>query len=143
MENILESEDVISKEIAVKEIQKLVKKWSYDDIDDWKAEEDYPQLLKAIQKGLVTFDENLKPTFKLAFPVKNSDGDESVSIVDFRTRIKPVDLANITDGLNVSKKQVEYTLRCLSYLTQQPKMVLNKFDKFDYKVVEQISTVFF
>lgn len=143
MENVLKQEDSVAKEVAVKELQEFVAKWTYEEVDSWKIEDDYPQALKAVQKGLLTFDSEKKAHYNLAFPIKNTEGEISEPSVDFRTRIKPLDLANITEGLNVSKKQVEYTLRCLAYITGKSKELLNKFEKFDYKVVEQVSTVFF
>jgi len=143
MENIFKRPDVINKEVAITEMQSFVERWTYEKPERWKVEEDYPQVLKAIEKGILVFDEDSQPIYTLAFPIKTDEGNDAVSKIEFRTRIKPTDLANITKGLNVAKQQVEYTLRCLSYITGQNRVMLDKFDKFDYKAIEQISTVFF
>lgn len=143
MENVLNKKDVVEKDVAISELQSLVEKWTYERPEEWKIEDDYPQVLKAVQKGLLVIDKDNNPVFTLAFPIKSDGGNFNVSEIKFRTRIKPSDLSNITKGLNVAKQQVEYTLRCLAYITGEPKAMLDKFDKFDYKVIEQISTVFF
>ena len=143
MENVLQKPDVDEKDVAISELQSLVEKCTYEKPEEWKVEEDYPQVLKAIQKGLVVIDKDKNPVFTLAFPIGEKGGTLNVTEIKFRTRIKPSDLSNITKGLNVAKQQVEYTLRCLAYITGEPKAMLDKFDKFDYKVIEQISTVFF
>lgn len=144
MENALTEKDVVAKEIAIAEYQDFVEKFTYERPEDWKVEDDYPQALKAIQKGLLKFESN-KPKYTLLEPLVSNAGGQTISEIDFRTRIKPMDLARITDGLNISKKQMEYTLRCLAYLTKIDggKVALNKLGKFDYKVIEQVATVFF
>lgn len=140
--NVLFKKDVIAEEVAVKEFKKFVSKWTFEDKEDYEIKEDYPQALKALRKGLLTFNEEGVPTYNLAFPL-NADGENPVKEAIFKTRIKPNTLANITKGLNVQKQQVEYTLRCLSYLSGLSLGELNLIDKFDYKAIEQTATVFF
>lgn len=130
------------KEVAVKELQGFVEKWDDRKKEDFEIESDYPHLIKAMQSGHLVIDENKKPVFTLKYPIKTDEGGDGLSVIDFRTRIKPDDLANITKGLDIGKNQVEYSLRCMAYLTKQPKGILNKLEKFDFKVVEQISTIF-
>lgn len=141
-ENALKKEDVIVEEVAIKELQKYVETFKHEEVEDWKIKDDYPQLLKALRKGLVEFDKDMKPSYKLAFPIKTDEGNIAVSDITFRTRIKPSDLANITKGLDVPKHQFEFIIRSLCYITGETKTMLDKFDWFDYKVIEQISTVF-
>jgi hypothetical protein len=133
---------VLTKEKAINEIIDFVEKNEDKKIKDWEAERDYPQVLQAMQEGLLIFDDNLLPTYTLKHPVKNAEGQVSISVINFKTRIKPQTLADIMKGLNIGQNQIEYTLRCLSYIIQQPKAMLDKFSKFDYKVMEQITTVF-
>jgi hypothetical protein len=140
--NVLQQPDVVVKEVALKELREFVECYTYETVEDWKLEDEYPQFLKAIMKGLVVFTDQ-KPTYTLTQPIMSDSGEALVSECSFRTRIKPSQLATITKGLNVAKQQVEYTLRCLSYITGQGRIMLDKFDKFDYKVIEQISSVFF
>ncbi len=137
-----EKKSVMAKEVAVKEIQAFVKKWDEKSKPDYEIEQDYPHFIEALEQGLAIIDENQKVSFKLKYPIKTDEGNDALTDVSFRTRIRPNDLANITKGLDIGKNQVEYTLRCFAYLTGQDKNMLNKLEKFDYKVIEQISTIF-
>lgn len=141
--NALGCKDVIEKYVAVIEFQKFIKFWTHEETEDWKIEDEYPQVLKAMQKGLINIDKDSKIVYTLAFPINSEEGNFNLTEISFRTRIKPSDLSRITKGLNIVKQQVEYTHRCLAYVTGEPKPMLDRFDRFDYKVIEQISTVFF
>lgn len=141
--SILKRKDEIVLDVAIIEVKNFVEKWSFEEKEDYQIKDDYPQLLTAVCKGLLIFDKDNKPVYKLAYPVKTDSGSIAVEEVKFRTRIKPTDLANITKGLNVVKQQMDYTLRCLCYITGESATMLDKFHKFDYKVIEQVSTVFF
>lgn len=132
----------VTKEIAIKEMQKFVEKYDDKQKEDYEIENDYPTAIEAITRGLLVFDNESNPTYTLKDPIRNSEGDIAVDKIDFRTRIKPQQLSDIMKGLDISKNQIEYTLRCLAYITKQPKAMLDKFEKFDYKVIEQVSTVF-
>lgn len=140
--NALQKDDVMAKEVAVTEIQLFVERWTDMPIEDWQVGEEFPNLLRATQKGLVKFTDN-KPKYTLAYPLNSDGGNFNVTEIDFRTRIKPSDLSNITKGLNIAKQQMEYQSRCLCYVTMQGKGILDKLEKFDYKVIEQVSSVFF
>lgn len=143
MENILKESDKIAESVAIEEIKKFVDKYTYEEKSNDEIKEDYPQLLRAIKKGLLIFDEDSVPVYTLAFPLKNDEGEDSVKQVNFKTRIKPTDLARITKGLNVQKQQMQFSLKCLSHIIGEPIAMLDRFEKFDYKVIEQVSTVFF
>lgn len=135
-------ENKIPKETAIEEIKKFV----YENLDvkkqDYEIESDYPQMLKAVELGLLTFDDKNHPTLVLKEPIKNDDGDVSLSEVKFRNRIKPSQLKEIMKGLDIQKNQVEYVQRQLAYISMQSVAMLDKFSRFDYKVIDQISTVF-
>lgn len=139
MEDLLEK---VPEAQAILEVQNFVKKWDSKLKKEWEIKDDYPNLLQAIQFGLVSFDKDLKPVLKLKDPVLNDKEEVALGQIVFRTRIKPQELANVMKGLDISKNQVEYTLRCFAFLTGQPIAMIDKFSKFDYKVVEQLSTVF-
>ena len=132
----------VSKENSIIEVQNFIFKYDERKKEDWEVENDYPHLLDAVQEGLVVFDENSKPIQTLKTPIKNENDEVAVSEIEFRTRIKPNDLANIMKGVDISKNNVEYILRAQSYIIKQPKAMLDKFGKFDYKVIEQICSVF-
>lgn len=137
-----ETEEVVSKEIAVQELQSFVEKWDDKKKEDWQIEQDYPDVLKAMQLGLLVLDKDLKPKYTLRYPILTDEQNVALGEVEFRTRIRPQQLSDIMKGLDIGKNQIEYTLRCFSFLTQQPKAMIDKLEKFDYKVIDQISTVF-
>ena len=137
-----ETEDVVSKEIAIQELQSFVEKWDDKKKEDWQIEQDYPDVLKAMQLGLLVLDKDLKPKYTLRYPILTDEQNVALGEVEFRTRIRPQQLSDIMKGLDIGKNQIEYTLRCFSFLTQQPKAMIDKLEKFDYKVIDQISTVF-
>ena len=137
-----EIEEVVSKEIAVQELQSFVEKWDDKKKEDWQIEQDYPDVLKAMQLGLLVLDKDLKPKYTLRYPILTDEQNVALGEVEFRTRIRPQQLSDIMKGLDIGKNQIEYTLRCFSFLTQQPKAMIDKLEKFDYKVIDQISTVF-
>ena len=135
METLREKKDLVPKEAVLAELSKFVENWTFEKQEDYKLEDSYPQVIVAMMKGLVVFDDKLKPSVTLLVPLTDQDGMEVVGQIDFRTRLKPTDLAAITKGLDITKQQVEYTLRCLSYITQKERAYLDKFCKFDYKVI--------
>lgn len=135
-------EEVIEKGIAIKEIQKFVEIHDDQKKPDYQIETDYPQAIKAVCLGLLTFDEHYNPKYKLKNPI-NENGDFPIKDINFRTRIKPTDLANIMKGVNIAQNQLEYTMRAFTYIARlESKAMLDLLSKFDYKVIEQISTVF-
>jgi len=137
-----EKEYVVSEEIAIKEMQDFVEKWDDKKKKDWEIQDLYPQVLIAIQEGLLVIGADKKPVFNLKYPIKTDEGNVALDVVTFRTRIRPQQLSDIMKGLDISKNQIEYTLRCFAFLTGQSISMLNKLEKFDYKVIDQISTVF-
>jgi uncharacterized UPF0160 family protein len=143
MENVLNQKDKVAEEVALKQLQQFVNKYTYNEVEFAKLQEDYPQALKAIQKGLLVFDDQLVPTYSLAFPIETEIVENSIKTVQFKTRIKPRTLANITKGIEVSKNQMAFTLKCLAYLSGLSEGELDLLEKFDYKAIEQVSTVFF
>lgn len=137
-----EKEYAVSEEIAIQEMQDFVEKWDDKKKKDWEIQDLYPQVLIAIQEGLLVIGADKKPVFTLKYPIKTDEGNVALDVVTFRTRIRPQQLSDIMKGLDISKNQIEYTLRCFAFLTGQPISMLNKLEKFDYKVIDQISTVF-
>lgn len=132
----------VPTEVATKEIQDFV----YENMDvkkqDFEIAQDYPQMLKAVEQGYLTFDDKHHPVLTLKEPIKNDEDIVTLSEVKFRNRIKPSQLKEIMKGLDISKNQIEYLHRQLAYITFQPVAMLDKFSKFDYKVIDQIATVF-
>ena len=109
-----------------------------------KIEDNFPDVIEAIQDGLIVFDDKNHPTLTLRFPIEteNKDKDLGIYVVNFRSRIKPSDKANIMDGLNIQTQQGKYILKFMSYITGMSGNELDKLDTEDYDTINQICSVF-
>ncbi len=132
----------ISEEIAVKELQEFVEKYNYNEKSESEIIEEYPMVLRAVKEGLLIFDDELKPIYTLKYPLILKDDDLSVKEIKFKTRIKPLELKRIAGNPQVTKNQQFFALKCLEFLTGCSIGEINEFEKYDYQVIEQISTVF-
>ena len=145
MENIRDKESVISTEVALKEINDFLYIYLFEDKTDEELKEDYPQLITAIEKGMLVFDSDneMKPTFTLLNPVFTDDGSVDIDKIVFRTRMKASDSERIFKGINVNQDMPKYLNILISYFAQlKSRSYLDKISKFDKKVIEQVSTVF-
>lgn len=135
--------EVLSREVAITEVRSFLKKFNRrKTFSDDKIEEDYPDLLEAVQLGLVVFGEDKNPTFTLETPIKNDEGEITLKEVTFRTRIKPSTKADLASGIDLRKDAAKYSLNVISYIVDQPRAMLDKFEPFDYDVIQQVSSVF-
>lgn len=133
---------VISKEVALKELESFVNKFIKKPLSLDAIEETYPDILEGIIEGFVSFDESGLPLLKLKEPIKSDTGDVVLSEISFKTRIKPTSLASIAKGIDLKTDALTLQLRMVSYIIDQPIAMLDKFERYDYDVINQISTVF-
>lgn len=139
----MKKEAVISKEVALDDLEKFINNFSKKEVERNTLSELYPDVLDGIMEGFVTFDEStLIPTLKLKEPLKDDQGNTVVSEVNFKTRIKPSDKANIAKGLTIQTDILTYQLRMTAHIVGQPVSFLDKLSSYDYDIVSQISTVF-
>src|SRR6478609_2478276 len=131
---------VISKEVALKELEQLINRFVKKPVPFEELEETYPDILDAIMDGFLYFDGTGVPVLKLKDPIKNDKGDISVSEINFKTRIKPTTLADIAKGLDLKKEPLMLQLKMVSYIIDQPVQMLDKFERYDYDVISQIAT---
>lgn len=138
------NKNVISLEQAAKEVREFV--YFHDEVQKNKLDDDdaiiekYPNIVSAVERGLLVIDEKKNPIYTLSTPV--GEGENMVDKIVFKTRLKPMDNAAISKGLDIGKNQYEYILRCTSYLADQPKGIINALSKYDQKTVDQICTLF-
>ena len=137
------TKEVINREVAIQEVRSFLEKFNRrKQYSDEKIEEDYPDVLEAVQLGLLVFDDNKIPSFTLETPVHNQDGEVVLKDVTFRTRIKPSTKADLASGIDLRKDAAKYSLNIISYIVDQPRAMLDKFEPFDYDVIQQVSSVF-
>lgn len=130
----------INREQAIKEIQDLVLEHSFEQKTIDEIEKDYPQLIKAVVDGKVVLGD--KPTFDLYKPIQDDSGKDVVSKVEFKTRIKPLDMASLTKGLDMAKETYLGVVLMNCHLSGLAKGLYNGLSKIDQKVVEQMCSIF-
>lgn len=136
-------DNVISKKVALEDLEKFVNKFVKKPVPQNELEETYPDVLDAIMEGYLSFNqETLIPKLSLKYPIKGEDGSVVVSTIDFKTRIKPTTLADLAKGLHPQKEMFTLQLKMTSYIIDQPVAMLDKFDRYDYDVISQVVAVF-
>jgi len=139
----VKNKEVIDREVAIVEVRNFLNHFNRkQDPSDQNIEELYPDVLEAVQLGLLVFNGEKSPVLTLEKPIENDEGIVSLSSVEFRTRIKPSTKANLSEGIDLRKQAVKYSLNVVAYIIDQPKPMLDKFSPFDYDVIQQVSSVF-
>ena len=134
---------VISKEIALDELEIFIGKFVKKPCTKGELEDTYPDVLEAIMDGFLSFKEDeVPPVLRLKNPIKNDAGEVSLSEINFRTRIKPTTLADLAKGLHPQKEVFTLQLRMTAYIIDQPVAMLDKLSRYDYDVINQVSSVF-
>jgi hypothetical protein len=139
----------VPKEVAFTEFVEFLKKHKEKEfrrgkMTDNVIEEEYIDVLEAIEDGLLVFDEKNKPVYSLRFPLYESAEDKSLVIkeVSFRSRIKESDKNMLMDGLDIKKQLGTYTLKYISFMTQLSMFEVKELEKDDFDVLNQICSVF-
>lgn len=145
------SKQVLATDVALKELTKFLKKHKAKEFRRNKIKEsdistEYIDMLEALEFGNLTFDDKLNPTYTLIEPIlpeeKNADASLGIREITFKTRIKPTQLANIMEGIDVAKDSGTFSLRYMSHITGKSIQIIDKFSKDDYDVLNQICSVF-
>ena len=111
---------VISKEIALTEIETLINRFVKKPVRFDEIEETYPDILDAIMDGYLSFNKETGiPVLKLKYPVKNVQGDNTLSEITFKTRIKPTTLRNLAKGIDLKKDPMGLQLKMVAHITEQ------------------------
>lgn len=134
--------NVISKEVALGDLEVFINQFVKKPCPKEELEETYPDVLDAIMDGFLSFEKECIPKLKLKNPIKNEEGGISLSEVSFKTRIKPTTLADLAKGLHPQKEVFTLQLRMTAYVIDQPIAMLDKFSRYDYDVINQVSSVF-
>lgn len=139
MEN---NKTVVNREIALNDLEQFINRFVKKPVPAEEMADIYPDVLDAIMDGYLSFGDSGVPVLKLKFPIKNEAGDISLPEINFKTRIKPTTLADLAKGLHPQKEVFTLQLRMTAYIIDQPVVMLDKFERYDYDVINQIATVF-
>ena len=89
-----DSKEVISEEIAIKEIQEYLSNF----VDgEFNVKDQYPKTLDAVMNGRLLFESDLTPVYTLIQPLNPDSIDFKVTKLTLKTRVKPT--ATATDKL--------------------------------------------
>ena len=138
----MKNKEVVNEEVALNELEVFINKFVKKPVPIEELKDTYPDILDAIMDGYLSFNADGIPVLKLKSPIKNVNGDVSISEINFRTRIKPTTLADLAKGLNAQKEIFTLQLRMVAYIIDQPTVMLDSFGRYDYDVLTQVATVF-
>lgn len=139
---MLEKNEVISEELVLDELQLLINEWVEKPEPREKLKETYPSIFEGLANGRVVIDADKVPTYTLAMPIKNDKGDISLSNLNFKTRISPINQARLGKGMSIATDQLMFALVCIAYIVEQPTAMLDKFSKKDYNLVRELASLF-
>jgi hypothetical protein len=138
----METKIEITEEVAVSEVKAFAEYHLEKSLDEDKVREDYPDAIEAVKQGLLTFDDNQSPSLKLKKPIKTESGDVALADIKFRTRIVTSEQESIAKGIDIKNDMLRFVNKLKSAYISQPKAMLDKFGKFDLRVIEQVVSVF-
>lgn len=133
---------VISKDVALTEIETLINKFVKKPVPFEEIEETYPDILDGIMDGQITFDNDGVPVFKLKEPIKSESGEVVLDVVNFKTRIKPTELREIAKGIDLKKDPLGLQLTMVAFITGQPVKMIDNYGRYDHDIINQVCTIF-
>lgn len=139
----------VPTEVAIIDLTNFLKKHKSKEFRRGKMtqdviEEDYVDVIEAIEDGLLVFDEKNKPTYTLRNPLYANAEDKSLqkTEVTFKSRIKEADKNLLMDNLDIKKQMGTYTIKYISYITQLSMTEVKELETDDFDVLNQICSVF-
>jgi len=139
----------VPTEVAIVDLTNFLKKHKEKEFRRGKMtqeiiEEEYVDVIEAIEDGLLVFDDKNKPTYKLRNPLYANAEDKSLqkTEVTFRSRIKEADKNLLMDNLDMKKQMGTYTIKYISYITQLSMTEVKELETDDFDVLNQICSVF-
>ncbi len=131
----------VSEDVAVQDVLDFVSKYNKKVKDGDKVLDLYPDVVEAVRLGNLDLSKE-QPELKLLEPVKNTDGDIVFDVLKFRTRMKPSDHRRVSKGIDVSKDQLLFGHRCIAFIIDQEVAMLDRIEKDDYRICDQLSNLF-
>lgn len=139
MENL---EYKVAAEVAIADVKKYVDSITDKDIELDQVRDTYPKLVKAVMLGLVTLQEDVPPVYTLKEPIKNPAGDITITELNFKERITVSTLKSLGKGLDMKKDSIEFGIKVMAHIVDQPTAILDKLGRFDYKLIEEVTPLF-
>lgn len=137
----MKKENVISEDVALNDLELFINEWVDKPEPKDKLIESYPMIFDALMSGNLVIENNI-PTYKMVAPVKNDKGEVSISELTFKTRISPINQANLAKGLEIRTDESNYALNCLCYIIGKTKQEVDHFRQKDFGTIREISSLF-
>lgn len=136
-------EFVVPEEIAIKEVKDFIEHHQDETISEEQVAIDYKETVRAVMRGLLNIQEYNAPVYKLRDPILDDQGNIVYDSIPFITRIKPLTMAALQKGVDLSKDQLKMVNIMTTYYTQLGSVaLLDKLSKVDYKVIQQVTGLF-
>lgn len=144
----------VNNKVAFEDVKKylqkhLKKEFRRGQMTDSKIEDEYFDMIEAVEDGLLVFDKQGKAVYELREKLdKDADGnklensDLIITKVNLRGRVKAADKHILMDGLNVQKQLGTYTLKIISHITGLSVVDIKRLEKDDFDVLNQLCSVF-
>lgn len=138
----METEYKVAEDVAIADVKAFVEYHLEKNVPEEKVTDDYPDIIEAVKLGLLVFGEDQTPTLTLKRPVKNAEGGIALGSVVFKTRLLVSDQERMAKGVDYALDRLKLINRFRAFFISQPVAMLDKLGKFDFKVIDQLSTVF-
>lgn len=132
---------LIDEELVLNELESFIKEWVEKPYEREELKDVFYKTFNALQSGNLTLEDNV-PTYKLINPIKNLEGEISITEISFQTRILPSEQAKLGKGIDIFKEELEFQLRSIGYIISQPTSILDKMSKKDYNTVREVASFF-
>jgi len=133
----------LPEETAIEEMAAFVTHHTDVDLEPGEVKDKYPNAVKALRRGLLTFDDDHNAAYTLREPVITADKNSvHLASVTFRTRITTEEQQRLSKSVDMKKDGMLYSHKLLAHIIGQPVNMLDKIDKLDVKVIEQVASLF-
>ena len=131
----------IAEDVALAEVKTLAEDFAIAEITDQEVAAKLPQVILAVRLGLLVIaGETI--TYTLKTPIIADSGAVALSEITVKTRMPYIEAKKIMKEADQVRDAVEYNLRMMGFMVGQPAAMVYKLSKFDYKVIEQLTSLF-
>jgi len=132
----VEKKNVMTEELAITEIYDFLKLYIRKPCEIDKVPDEYPNILMSVMDGTLVFKDGV-PEYTLIHPIPEK------TVIQFKTRIDPVTKNGLLKGIDVKNNIARYKLVLVAHVAGFATVAeLKDLHKFDYEVIEELTTVF-
>lgn len=131
----------ISREVAQAEVEKWL---DYKRVNSKKREtyeDNIETLVESITNGFLTLGEDHVFQHSLKFPITNSDGETTVSTLEYKPRIKVSEIQKYMQGIKPTDGDGRVA-GLIAALTGKTKAIVKDMDTEDYTISQAIAIFF-